>query len=72
MTTLTPVAELTYEQARDELIAIVSSLESGTDSIEESIELWERGEALAEHCEAFLSAAREKLQKTAEAASEAE
>lgn len=64
MTSPRLVAELTYEQARDELIAIVGTLEAGTDSLEESMELWERGEELAAHCEAFLTSAREKLQRT--------
>lgn len=61
MTSTTPVAELTYEQARDELITIVGQLEAGTDSLDQAMELWERGEALATHCENFLEAARERL-----------
>lgn len=62
MTTPTPIEDLTYEQARDELIAIVAALESGTESLEQAMDLWERGEALATHCENFLDAARARLQ----------
>ena len=40
------VADLSYEQARDELIAVVGKLEQGGITLEESITLWERGEAL--------------------------
>lgn len=66
MTSTIPVSELTYEQARDELITIVGQLEAGTQSLDQSMELWERGESLATHCENFLDAARERL-KAAEA-----
>lgn len=52
---------LTYEQARDELEQVVAALESGGLSLEESLALWERGEALAEHCSAWLDAARARL-----------
>lgn len=61
MTSTTPVAELSYEQARDELVTIVGQLEAGTESLADAMSLWERGEALAKHCEAFLDAARERL-----------
>ena len=37
--------KLSYEQARDELAEIVESLESGSATLEESLALWERGEA---------------------------
>lgn len=55
------VAELGYEEARDELAAIVSRLESGTETLEESMRLWERGEALAAHCERWLDGAQQKI-----------
>ncbi|HLS00606.1 MAG TPA: exodeoxyribonuclease VII small subunit [Beutenbergiaceae bacterium] len=61
MSSPTPVSELTYEQARDELITIVTELESGTPTLAGAMELWERGEELANHCESFLNQAREKL-----------
>lgn len=50
-----------YEQSRDELIKIVSQLESGQNDLESSLELWERGEALAKHCEKWLGEARARL-----------
>ena len=55
------MAELSYEQARDELVAVVGKLEQGGVPLEESIGLWERGEALAARCEEWLEGARERL-----------
>lgn len=55
---------LSYEEAREELIAIVAKIESGDVPLEESMRLWERGEALAAHCQAKLDAAQEQLDKT--------
>ena len=57
----TDVAELSYEQARDELVAVVGKLEQGGVPLEESIGLWERGEALDARCEEWLEGARERL-----------
>ncbi|MFZ0322847.1 MAG: exodeoxyribonuclease VII small subunit [Actinomycetes bacterium] len=50
-----------YEQARDELLAVVSALESGGHSLEESLVLWERGEQLARICQTWLDDARTRL-----------
>ena len=50
-----------YEQARTELAEIVRALEAGTQSLEESLALWERGEALAVLCGTWLQAARDRL-----------
>jgi exodeoxyribonuclease VII small subunit len=55
------VDELGYEQARDELIEVVRRLEAGGASLEESLKLWERGEALATRCEQWLAGARARL-----------
>ena len=63
----TDVAELSYEQARDELVAVVGKLEQGGVPLEESIGLWERGEALAARCEEWLEGARERLNAAKEA-----
>jgi len=60
------VAELSYEQARDELIAIVARIESGSVPLEESMLLWERGEALAAHCQSKLDAAQTQLDASSE------
>lgn len=59
----TPVAELSYEEARDELVRLVARIESGQVPLEESMLLWERGEALAAHCQARLDAAQESLDR---------
>ena len=50
--------EITYEQARDELLEVVNRLESGVESLAESMELFKRGEYLAIVCEHHLAAAR--------------
>lgn len=55
------VAELSYEQARDELVRVVSELEQGSSTLERSLALWERGEALAARCEEWLIGARARL-----------
>jgi len=55
------IADLSYEQARDELVRVVSELEQGGATLEQSIALWERGEALARRCEEWLIGAKERL-----------
>src|SRR6188472_1165825 len=55
------VAELSYEQARDDLVQVVSELEQGSATLEQSLALWERGEALAARCEEWLIGARARL-----------
>lgn len=55
------VAGLTYEQARDELIDVVAQLEGGQLGLEESMRLWQRGEALAAHCSTWLDGAEAAL-----------
>lgn len=55
-------AELSYEQARDELVQVVGRLEQGGTTLEESLQLWERGEALASRCEEWLLGARQRLE----------
>jgi len=57
----TDVSALSYEQARDELITVVNDLEQGSSTLEESLALWERGEALAKRCEEWLVGARARL-----------
>jgi exodeoxyribonuclease VII small subunit len=56
-----PLSSLTYEEARDELIRVVTELEQGAATLEDSIALWERGEALARHCEEWLIGAKARL-----------
>ncbi|NMM22038.1 MAG: exodeoxyribonuclease VII small subunit [Phycicoccus sp.] len=55
------IKDLTYEQARDELISIVAELEGGQIGLENSMGLWQRGEALAAHCSTWLDGAEAKL-----------
>ena len=50
-----------YEQARDELTELVRRLEAGGLTLEESLQLWERGEKLAAICEEWLEGARARL-----------
>ena len=57
----TDVADLSYEEARQELIELVARLEGGQAGLEESMRLWQRGEALAAHCEAWLDKAEASL-----------
>jgi len=61
------IAEMSYDEAaRDELVQVVSQLEQGQVTLEESISLWERGEALATRCEQWLDNARERLDRARE------
>ena len=53
--------ELSYEQARAELAAVVEKLEAGGATLEESLALWERGEQLAAVCQKWLDNARVRL-----------
>ncbi len=57
----TAVADLSYEAARDELQQVVAQLEAGSVTLDSSMALWERAEALAARCEEQLSGARKKL-----------
>jgi exodeoxyribonuclease VII small subunit len=50
-----------YEAARAELREVVAKLESGGQSLEESLALWERGEALADICQRWLDGASARL-----------
>jgi exodeoxyribonuclease VII small subunit len=52
---------LSYEQARDELAGVVRRLEAGGLTLEQSLELWERGEKLAGVCGEWLDGARARL-----------
>lgn len=60
---LVPVQNLSYEQARDELVQTVKLLEMGQMGLDESLALWERGEALARRCEEHLAGARAKVEQ---------
>lgn len=64
------VASLSYEEARDELVQVVARLEQGAATLEESLGLWERGEALARRCEEWLVGAKARLDAARAAAEE--
>jgi exodeoxyribonuclease VII small subunit len=57
-----PISELGYEEARDELIAVVQQLEQGGLDLDASLKLWERGEELARCCEEYLAGARKRVE----------
>lgn len=56
------VASLSFEQARDELVRVVAELEQGAPTLEHSLDLWTRGEALAARCEQWLLGAKQRLE----------
>ncbi len=58
---LAGIADLSYEQAREQLVSVVNQLEAGSSSLEDSLALWERGEALAKKCEEWLEGAKARL-----------
>lgn len=66
----TPVETLSFEAARDELVRVVAELEQGAPTLEHSLALWERGEALAARCEEWLLGAKRRLDAARSAASE--
>jgi exodeoxyribonuclease VII small subunit len=66
----TPVDTLSFEAARDELVKVVSELEQGSPTLEQSLALWERGEALAARCEEWLLGAKRRLEAARAAASD--
>ncbi len=68
--TVPDVSSLSYEQARDELIRVVTELEQGSATLEESLALWERGEALANRCEEWLLGAKARLDAARSAVTE--
>lgn len=55
------MTEIGYEDARAELAEIVRKLETGGQSLEESLALWQRGEELADICERWLAGASARL-----------
>lgn len=66
----TPLDSLSFEDARDELVRVVAELEQGAPTLEHSLALWERGEALAARCEEWLLGAKRRLEATRAAASD--
>ena len=62
------VDALSYEQAIGELTEVVQALEQGGLALEESLALWERGEALAGVCERRLAGAQQRIDEALQAA----
>ncbi|MDO5025033.1 MAG: exodeoxyribonuclease VII small subunit [Trueperella sp.] len=55
------VSQLSYEEARSQLVEVVARLEQGDMPLADALATWERGEALARRCETWLAGARERL-----------
>ena len=60
---MSDISELSFETAFDELEQIVTRLESGELSLEESVAQFERGRALSEHCQSLLDKAELRVNK---------
>ena len=65
MDTAEPNIELSFEDALAELDQIVKTLEQGTAPLDQSIELYQRGDRLKRHCEARLKAAQARIEQIA-------
>ncbi|MBA2127297.1 exodeoxyribonuclease VII small subunit [Hyphomicrobium methylovorum] len=57
------IQDMTFERALKELESIVGKLERGDVELEESIAIYERGEALRNHCDRLLKAAEARVEK---------
>lgn len=57
------IATMSFEEALDELQALVRTLEKGESKLDEAIQQYERGAALKQHCEAKLREAQAKIEK---------
>lgn len=57
------IKQMSFEAALAELEKIVGALERGDVELEQSIKIYERGEALKNHCAALLGAAENKIEK---------
>ena len=53
--------ELSYEEAREQLVEVVRQLESGNVPLSTAMDLWERGERLAATCQTWLDGAKAKI-----------
>jgi exodeoxyribonuclease VII small subunit len=61
--TFLDISDLPFEKAMQELEEIVGKLEKGTVSLDESVKLYERGEALKKRCETLLREAEARIEK---------
>lgn len=69
---LAEISGFGYERARDELVNVVKMLEQGGLDLDDSLALWERGEALATRCEEHLAGARRRIEEALSHADEEE
>ena len=58
-----PIASLSFEAALAELETVVRALEQGTAPLDQSIDLYQRGDSLKRHCEARLKAAQARIEQ---------
>ena len=58
-----PIEGLSFEAALAELETIVRTLEQGSAPLDQSIELYQRGDALKRHCEARLKSAQARIEQ---------
>ena len=72
MSEKTPESEMSYEAARDALVAVVRELESGNVPLSRAMELWDRGERLAATCQRWLDGARESIARARDAQPDAD
>ena len=61
---------LSYEQARQRLIEVVQTLESGSVPLSMSMELWQEAEGLARTCQDWLDGARSRIEEARTATGE--
>ena len=61
--TALPIESMNFEDALRTLEDVVRKLESGEVPLDDSISLYERGEALRKHCQARLDAAQARIEK---------
>ena len=57
------IAQMTFEDALKALEDVVRKLETGEVPLDQSIDLYERGEKLRKHCQARLDAAQARIEK---------
>lgn len=57
------IANMSFEDALEELKAIVARLETGEGKLDEAVDAYERGARLKQHCEAKLRDAQQKIEK---------
>lgn len=63
MTEKSNLDQLSYEQAFEELQTVIAQLEAGDKALEETLALYERGQALYQRCTALLDQAEIKVQQ---------